>query len=240
MPVAEAPLVRSAPIADGTMAFWFERPAGFDFVAGQFANFTLLDARETDDEGDMRSFSIASAPCEDELMIATRMRDTAFKRTLASMKLGDVVEIDGPHGDCVLRGDDAGRCVFLAGGIGITPFRRIVQQAAHERRAQPRFLFYSNRRPEDAAFLDELDALARNDAALRVIATMVEMERSRKPWNGWRGVIRAEMLREVLTDPGSARYYVAGPPAMVGAMLAMLDRLRVPPASIVAEEFAGY
>ena len=67
-------------VAEGTMAFRFEKPSGWTFKAGQYLDMTLLDPSETDSEGNVRSFSIASAPHEETLMVATRMRDTAFKR----------------------------------------------------------------------------------------------------------------------------------------------------------------
>jgi ferredoxin-NADP reductase len=69
-------------VAKGTMAFQFEKPSGWTFKAGQYLDMTLLDPPETDSEGNVRSFSIASGPHEDTLMVATRMRDTAFKRVL--------------------------------------------------------------------------------------------------------------------------------------------------------------
>jgi len=74
-------------VAEGTMAFRFEKPSGWTFKAGQYLDMTLLDPPETDSEGDVRSFSIASSPQEDTLMVATRMRDTAFKRVLKTMPL---------------------------------------------------------------------------------------------------------------------------------------------------------
>lgn len=240
MALFDAKLLRRHSVADGTMAFVFERPEGFDFAAGQFANFTLIDPPESDDEGDMRSFSIASAPYEPELTIATRMRDTAFKRTLRTMPLGSVIEVDGPAGECVLGDDSSRAAVFLAGGIGITPFRGIVRQAVHDRRSQPLFLFYSNRRPEDAAFLDEFDAFAREHRAFRLIATMAEMDKSSRGWNGLRGFICEDMLRDALGDLVGPMYYVAGPPAMVNAMVTLLGSAGVPTQAILAEEFAGY
>jgi ferredoxin-NADP reductase len=78
------------------MAFYFERPAGFHFVAGQSMDFTLINPPEADDEGNTRSFSIASAPYEEDLMIATRMRDTAFKRVLKNLAIGSEIQIEGP------------------------------------------------------------------------------------------------------------------------------------------------
>jgi ferredoxin-NADP reductase len=240
MPIFDARLLRRETIAEGTMAFVFERPAGFDFEAGQFANFTLIDPPETDDEGDLRSFSIASAPYEPDLTIATRMRDTAFKRTLRALAPGTVVELDGPAGEFVLGADRSRPAVFLAGGIGITPFRSMIRQAIHERRGQPIVLFYSNRRPEDAAFLDELRAIAQPGSDVQLVATMAEMEKSQRAWDGPRGFIREALLREVLHDLTEPVYYVAGPPAMVLAMAAMLEAAGVSARSIVAEEFAGY
>src|ERR1700720_3395259 len=140
-------------VAEGTMAFRFEKPSGWTFKAGQYLDMTLLDPSETDSERNVRSFSIASAPHEETLMIATRMRDTAFKRVLKTMPLGTAVKIEGPSGDLILRNDVRRTVVLLAGGIGITPFRSMVCLAAEERLRYRIFLFYSNRRPEDAPFL---------------------------------------------------------------------------------------
>ena len=120
-------------IAEGTMAFHFEKPPGFAFKAGQALAWTLLDPPETDDESRMRNFSIASAPGEPDLMIATRMRDTAFKRVLKTMPLGTEVRIVGPFGSLTLRQNAARPAVFLAGGIGMTPFRSMLRQAAEQK-----------------------------------------------------------------------------------------------------------
>jgi len=152
-------LIERRELADGTVGFFFEKPAGFEYKAGQFARFTLIDPPETDAEGTARTFTIASAPCEDHLMFATRMRDTAFKRIIKTMPLGAEVVCKGPYGSLTLHEDAARPAVFLTGGIGITPFRSIAVQAAQDKSPHTVYLFYSNRRPEDAAFLDELAAL---------------------------------------------------------------------------------
>jgi ferredoxin-NADP reductase len=138
------------------MAFRFEKPSGWAFKAGQYLDMTLLDPLESDAEGNVRSFSIASAPHEDTLMVATRMRETAFKRVLGTMPLGTAVKIEGPSGDLILQNDFTRTAAFLAGGIGITPFRSIVHWAMKEKSPNRIVLFYCNRRPEDAPFLAEL------------------------------------------------------------------------------------
>ena len=119
--------LRRETVADGTMAFYFSRPPGFRHEAGQSLLLTLVDPPETDGEGNSRTFTIASAPHESELMIATRMRDTAFKRVLKTAPLGTTVSIDGPNGEMVLHEDVTRPAVFLAGGIGITPFLSIAR-----------------------------------------------------------------------------------------------------------------
>ena len=184
-------------VAEGTMAFHFERPPHWAFKAGQYIDMTLLDPSETDSEGNVRSFSIASAPHEDTLMVATRMRDTAFKRVLRTMPLGTAVKIEGPSGDLILQNNDARTVVLLAGGIGITPFRSMVCLAAEERLRPHIFLFYSNRRPEDAPFLAELESLERNNPKYKLIASMTEMEKSNRPWNGETGLINQRNAREI-------------------------------------------
>ena len=103
MPNYKVKLKCKREIAEGTMAFHFEKPAGFVYKAGQFANCTLINPAETDAEGNSRVFSLANAPYENELMVATRMRDTALKRVLKTMEPGTEVAPDAPHGSFPLH-----------------------------------------------------------------------------------------------------------------------------------------
>ena len=91
-------LLNRFEVAQDTMAFHFEKPMGFDFKPGQSVDLTLLNPPETDSEGNIRTFSIASAPFENQLTFATRMRDTAFKRSLRKVALGTTVKIDPAMG----------------------------------------------------------------------------------------------------------------------------------------------
>jgi ferredoxin-NADP reductase len=233
-------LKRRTEVAERTMTFAFEKPANFIFKAGQFLEFTLTNPPETDAEGDSRAFSIASAPHEDMLMIATRMRDTAFKRVLGSMPLESQLKIEGPFGDLVLHNSQARAAVLLAGGIGITPFRSIVVRAAKEQLPHQVFLFYSNRRPEDAPFLEELKGLERVNPNFKFVATMTDMARSARSWDGETGYVDDGMLSRYLKRAVSPIYYIAGPPAMVTALREMLNHTGIDDDDIRAEEFAGY
>ena len=96
-------LMRREEVAEGTMAFHFEKPSDFNFKAGQFADVILTDPPETDAEGNTRTFSIASPPFENELMFTTRMRDTAFKRSLKTVPVGTEVRVGSAAGSFILH-----------------------------------------------------------------------------------------------------------------------------------------
>jgi ferredoxin-NADP reductase len=227
-------------VAERTTAFRFEKPLHWTFKAGQFLDMTLLEPAETDAEGNTRTFSIASAPQEETLVVATRMRNTAFKRVLNTLPPGSVVKIDGPSGSLTLHNNVKRTAVFLAGGIGITPFRSMVFRAAKEKLPHRIFLFYSNRRPEDAPFLDELQALERENPNYKLIASMTEMAKSQRPWHGETGPIDNKMLSRYLKEAVSPIYYVAGPPEMVKGLHSTINDSGVDDDDIRAEEFSGY
>jgi ferredoxin-NADP reductase len=143
-------------------------------------------------------------------------------------------------GSFTLHKNPAKPAVFLAGGIGITPFLSIVRQADHDRVPHKSYLFYSNRRPEDAAFLNTLQTLETSNPNFRLICTMTEMSKSKKEWKGGTVLIDKEMLSRHLGVLQGPIYYIAGPPAMVAAMRQTLVSAGVDEDDIRAEEFAGY
>jgi ferredoxin-NADP reductase len=173
-------------------------------------------------------------------MIATRMRDTAFKRVLREAPAGTHVKVEGPGGSFTLHKNSAKPAVFLAGGIGITPFASIIRHATEEQLPHQLYLFYSNRRPEDAAFLDLLQQAAQRNSNFHLIATMTEMGRSQRTWNGETGFVNKEMVSRHLASLQGPIYYLAGPPAMVTAMRQMLVDAAVDEDDIRTEEFSGY
>jgi len=227
-------------VANGTMAFLLEKPEGFDFKPGQAMEVKLENPPETDAEGNSRAFSIASAPYEPYVMFATRMRDTAMKNSLKRIPLGTELQVDGPWGDLKLHTRATRPGVFLAGGIGITPFRSIVLDAEKNKLPHRLWLFYSNHRPEDAPFLQELERAEKKNPNFKMVATMTDMEKSSRPWRGKTGFMDQKMLTEAIGDLNAPIYYIAGPGAMLNAMKKMLLDAGVNEDDIRAEEFAGY
>ena len=241
MPRFASRLIERHEVADGTMAFAFERPASFNFTAGQFLTLTLPEPLYNDARGNRRTFSIATPPQETGfLQIATRMTGSALKRSLVEMPLGAPVSIFGPAGYFTLHADAAVPAVFIAGGIGITPFRSMVLDAASRQLSHRFTLIYSNRTPEGAAFYDELARVAEKNANLRYLPTMTKMNGSRLPWNGERRFVNAQFLRDYISDMTGPIFYIAGPPGLVAAVEKTVLDAGADPAHIRSEEFEGY
>jgi ferredoxin-NADP reductase len=236
----ETQLLSKEAVAEGTMAFHLAKPEGFRFAAGNAVNVTLVDPPQTDGKGNTRTFSIVSAPADSTVTFATRMRDSAFKRVLKDAPAGTRMGLAEPGGEFTLDPADTRPAVLLAGGIGVTPFVSMSRHAANERLARPLWLFFSNRRPEDAPFLDELMALGRRNPNYRCVATMTEMDKSARPWRGELGFVDQAMLRRHLESLSTAVYYIAGPPAMVEAMQEMLAAAGVGADAVRTDEFYGY
>jgi ferredoxin-NADP reductase len=239
-PVTLVKLISRHEVAERTTAFHFEKPPNWTFKPGQAVDMTLLDPPETDAEGNTRTLSIASGPHEETLMVATRMRDTAFKRVLGAMPLGSAVKIEGPSGSLTLHNNAARTAVFVAGGIGITPFRSILFRAAKEKLPHHIILFYSNRRPEDAPFLDELQALEKENPHYKLVACMTGMAKSQESWQGEVGRIDKSLLLRHVKDAVSPIYYLAGPPELVKGLHTAINEAGVDDDDIRAEDFFGY
>lgn len=226
-------------LAMDTMLFAFERPDGFQFRAGQAIDLVLVESEIEAARGARHTFSIVSAPCEEGLAIATRMRDSPFKQALKRLPVGAKVRVDGPFGSLVQK--DAKRAaVLIAGGIGITPFMSMLRQAAHDQSPQTLLLVYCNRRPEDAPFISELTQLERANSNFRLVATMTQPGKSNIHWNGHIGRIDEAFLRQAIGHVNEPVYYLAGPPAMVSDVYQTLIDIGIADDAIHSEEFYGY
>jgi ferredoxin-NADP reductase len=173
-------------------------------------------------------------------MVAMRMRDTGFKRIASALPIGAPFLMEGPYGNLILHKDVARPAVFLAGGIGITPFRSMIRHATEVGSAHRIFLFYSIRRFEEAAFLKELQEFQELNPRFKFIPTITHPDGIRHDWRGELGHITEPMLRSWIPDFEDPIFYIAGPPGMVAGMREMLGVAGVPDDNIRAEEFAGY
>ena len=233
-------LLGRTEVAEGTMAFQFEKPNHFVFKAGQYIDLTLFGSQPGLQNGMTHTFSIASSPCDERLLVTTRMRNTVFKRTLSVLPIGSPARIEGPMGSFSLHNNTAKPAVFLAGGIGIAPFLSMLSYATGQKLRHSMILFYANRHLEDAAFIHSLWNLECANPRFRFIPTLTRTGKNYRGWKGETGHISSEML---VTQVGIVRgpiYYIAGPPTMVEATRRTLSEAGVDEDDIRTEEFAGY
>jgi ferredoxin-NADP reductase len=233
-------LVDRQRIARDTMAFWFEADGTrFEFRAGQHADFVFTRPCMGSESDNSRTFSLASSPRDQEpVMIATRMRKTAFKSALKAADRGTKFIVSRPRGSFTLHRDIARPAVFLAGGIGIAPIRSILQQAAQEHLPHKLYLFYSNREVDDAAFIEELENMNAQNPNFTLIPTVTGHRTQAWPYE--KGHINREMLRRYLLGLKGPVYYIAGPSGMVTAMTNLLNASVVSDDDVKTEEFGDY
>lgn len=234
-------LKRKNIVALNTVEFCFERPENFSYESGQHIEIILINPPETDESGNKRDFSLVSAPHEEDLVVVARIRDSTFKKVLNALFPGDTISMRGPLGSLFhLHVDTTRPAIFIAGGIGIAPFMSMIRHVLHNKLSYQIYLFYSNRRPEDTAYHDELSQLAHKNPQFKYIPTMTNMKQSTESWHGEEGRISHELLEKYIDVMQTSIFYIAGPPAMVMAMDLMLHDVGVSRDAVRAEEFTGY
>jgi ferredoxin-NADP reductase len=231
-----ATVAETREIAKGTLLVTFAVEDYPDYRPGSYFWVELPDRGDNDGKGLRRHISLVTSPTEDVVGLATRLRDTAFKRTLSKLEVGDAVEVEEPKGSFLLPEETDADYVFVAGGIGITVFRSMLRYIHDTDSGHRVTLVFSNRDRESAAFLDELTDLERKLTDLKLVLTMTEDE----GWNGETRRIDAAMLRDHLGELGRYRYLVAGPPPMTTAVVDALHGAGVPESQVAADSFSGY
>jgi ferredoxin-NADP reductase len=221
----QLPFIKKVQVAKNTFSFYFDRrEVDFYFLPGQYIHMQLPHTKP-DYRGTTRFFTIASSPLEKEhLMITTKVIKSTFKKTLASLKPGSVVNFFGPSGRVVLDETDLTPKVFLAGNIGITPFRSMLHFAAAKKLAISLTLLVSFKRDEEKVFYDELQLL-RNEKRKIIYET---------------GSLSEAMIKKYIPDMQKPIFYIIGPPKIVAATKKILKKLSLPEERIITEEFIDY
>lgn len=209
-----------------------------NFKPGQFLFITIPKLIYPDSKGNMRHFSIVNSPNEKGIItMATRMREgSGFKKTLQELPVGSEVIIGNALGNFILPKEYANPLVFIAGGIGITPFISMLTYASEESSPYDVTLIYSNKDEGSTAFLADLERLADQNKRLKLILTMTQDAK----WKGERGRIDAGFIQQHVLDLDQKTFYVAGPPAFNDAVLKSLKELEIKNKNIIFENFFGY
>jgi ferredoxin-NADP reductase len=235
----DARIKEKREVAKGTLLVIFDLLGEeVDFDPGQYFFVNLPDIGHQDDKGLRRHISVVTAPHDRGVLgLATRMRDSAFKRTLDELSEGAEVDVEPPKGEFKLPAETPKPLVFVAGGIGITVFRSMLRHLAETGFPTQVTLIYSNRDRESTAFLDELQELEEQHRELRVILTMTQDP----SWDGETRKIDAQFFRDYLGDDlNGYTFLVAGPPDMVEGMKKALAGAGVDEENVLAQGYSGY
>ncbi len=227
-------------IAKDTYTFFFERPQDFEFLPGQYNRWTL-PITATDGRGSSRFFTISSSPLEKKsLTVTTKIIQSDFKKALVQLKENDEIKIFGPMGNFILDETNTTPRVFIAGGIGITPYHSMITYAAANNLTIPLTLFVSFSTPEEMVFFEELKTIEEQHANMTIVYTITKPEESQTEWNGEKGRITQELIKKYVPSFNELLFYVVGPPPMEEATTQLLKDMQVPQGNILTEAFTGY
>ncbi len=229
-------LERIEQAASDAYDFVFSTDRKFAFEAGQYLEWTL-DMPRSDNRGNRRYFTLASAPTEDQVRLGVKFypKASAFKRALGAMEPGDTIHAAQVAGSFTLPSSRKKKLVFVAGGIGITPFRSMLQYLIDNGEARPITVLYGNERSEDIAYRDVLDAARRRLGIETYYAVARDAERGQYP-----GYIDARLIRHAVPDYRERTFYISGPQPMVVALRKVLRSMGVRRSRIKVDFFPGF
>jgi glycine betaine catabolism B len=230
-------LMRIEQISVDSFEFVLRSDRKVDFRPGQYLDWTL-DVANPDDRGNRRAFTIASAPGDSEVRLGVKFypKPSAFKKSLAAMKPGDVIYGSQLAGAFTLPDDPAEKLAFIAGGIGVTPFRSMVRDLIGRKDKRSAVLVYGANRADEIAYVD-LFAQAERELGLRTVYAVVDGVAPCP--SAHRGFIDAALIRSEVPDFLERTFYVSGPWAMVSQMRRVLKEMGVARTRIKVDFFPG-
>jgi ferredoxin-NADP reductase len=229
-------LVKKVLEAKGTKSFFWDPESKVDFLPGQYYYYTLPKLDFPDPRGETRHFTISSSPTEGKLLrLTTRIREeSGFKKTLDALPIGTTIEGEGPTGTLIIDEKEVGPHIFIAGGIGITPFRCAIKYAIDAKIKTPIYLIYSNSDSE-FVFKKELDAWQKENDFLKIeyfdssVSGHLDQSKIEKIIGKWK-----------MVNEKSFTWWVIGPPAFNDAIEDVLEKMKIDSDHIRSEKFTGY
>jgi ferredoxin-NADP reductase len=210
-----------------------------EYRPGQILHYELDALVFPDERGNRRHFTISSSPTEKGIvMFTTKMRGSGFKETLRQAPAGYELTCESPEGEFIVReGETHRRHVFIAGGIGITPYRSILRYSADMNQPLNALMLYFNRSSADIVFRRELESIARQVPTFSFVNVLTDPEES---WEGEQGKLGEAILRKLVPDPDGLCFWVSGSPGLVSRCRELLELIGVKDQSIRTDRFMGY
>lgn len=231
--------IHKEKIANDSWELMFEKPEGFVYEPGQYLEINI-DHPNKDDRGTTRWFTMSSSPTEGDILITTRLveRHSTFKEALFNLESGDALEAKGPMGKFLLPEDISKPIVWIAGGIGVTPFRSQLKFLLDNAEQRDITLIYSNRTAEDICFTDLWDSAKHELKDFKLVNTLVDQVPA--GWQGETGMVDEAMIKRACGDVTGKEFYISGPEPMVEAFKPKLVGMGIHEEDIHQDWFPGY
>ena len=228
------------PMGADMYEFIFQPNMKLNFIPGQYLEWTLPNEK-TDSRGNRRYFTIAASPTEAEIRLGVKIggEHSRFKQMLLDMKKGDKIVAAQLAGDFTLPQDTTKKLVFIAGGIGVTPFRSIIKYLMDKKEKRDMVMFYTSVTPEGFVYRELFDSAESIGLKTHYLLTM-PAEKVHKDWRGKVGYMTKEMVLAEVPDYKQRTFYLSGPSAMVDSYKELLFRMGVLPTSVVTDYFPGF
>jgi ferredoxin-NADP reductase len=228
------------PIGQNQYDYVFTPDKKFSFTPGQYMEWTLGHAHP-DDRGNRRYFTLASSPTEQTVRLGIRFTTppSSFKKTLFTMDTGGRIIAGQRSGDFVLPDDPKQKLVFIAGGIGITPYRSIIKYLTDTKQFRNIVLIYSNKTIQEIAYRDVFDR-AQKEIGMKTLYTLTDRQLVPPGWGGRVGRIDGSVIATEIPDYQERLFYVSGPSSLVDGFRQTLLSLGVHKNRIKTDFFPGF
>ncbi|HEX8990208.1 MAG TPA: RnfABCDGE type electron transport complex subunit D [Anaerolineales bacterium] len=226
-------------LSPDTYEFVFAAPSGLNFRPGQYMEWTL-DHAHADDRGNRRYFTLASSPTEHNIRVAVKFNkeSSTYKKAMLGWSRDTTILASQLAGEFTLPDDPQQKCILIAGGIGVTPFRSMIKYLLDRRERRPITLFYTAHTADEFLYRDVFDR-ARQELGIQTIYTLTDNRNVPSNWNGKVGRITPELIRSVVPDYRDAVFYVSGPRGLVDSFKDSIQRLGPNIPEIRTDYFAG-
>ncbi len=228
-------------LAPTIFEFVFAKDKDFSFTPGQYLEWTIAH-NHPDSRGNRRYFTIASSPTEKDLRLGVKIVEGSFssaKKTLLGMELGTKIVASQLAGDFILPKDDKQKLAFIAGGIGVTPYRSIIKYLLDKKEKRDIIFFYTCGSESEFVYRD-IFAQAVSELGIKVIYVITEEDKAPENWSGERGRISKEILEKHISDLKERKFYLSGPNAMVESYDQLIRSMGVGRGKIVKDYFPGF
>jgi ferredoxin-NADP reductase/Na+-translocating ferredoxin:NAD+ oxidoreductase RnfD subunit len=227
-------------VGENIYDFIFNKEKNFSYIPGQYLEWTL-GHKHPDARGNRRYFTLASSPTEDEVRIGVKFYNTpsSFKKALMLFEKENSITASQLSGDFVLPKDEQKKIVFIAGGIGITPFRSMIKYLLDIHQKRPIILLYTNKTAREIAYADIFEE-AKNTLGIKTVYTITDMENIPKGWTGRVGYFDEQVIKEEIPDYSERIFYISGPHTMITTFEKILKQMGVKKDKIKIDFFPGF